>query len=76
MCIKYKVNIMAVQPLNKRKITKKLTSKIRRFQSDEYAKVKVSFIPSFGQILHQILAAHANQLASNPQAVRHKKLIC
>ena len=39
LCIKYK--IMAVQPLNKTKIIKKKTNKIRRFQSDEFKRVKV-----------------------------------
>ena len=39
LCIKYK--IMAVQPLNKTKIIKKKTNKIRRFQSDEFYRVKV-----------------------------------
>lgn len=33
---------MAVQPLNKTKIIKKITNKIRRYQSDEFASVKVS----------------------------------
>jgi hypothetical protein len=33
---------MAVQPLNKTKIIKKKTNKIRRFQSDEFKTVKVS----------------------------------
>lgn len=44
MCIKYK--IMAVQPLNKTKIIKKKTNKIRRFQSDEFKRVKVSRLAS------------------------------
>ena len=39
LCIKYK--IMAVQPLNKTKIIKKKTNKIRRYQSDEFKRVKV-----------------------------------
>lgn len=33
---------MAVQPLNKTKIIKKKTNKIRRYQSDEFKRVKVS----------------------------------
>ena len=33
---------MAVQPLNKTKIIKKKTNKIRRYQSDEFGRVKVS----------------------------------
>ena len=44
MCIKYK--IMAVQPLNKTKIIKKKTNKIRRFQSDEFYRVKVRLEPA------------------------------
>ena len=44
LCIKYK--IMAVQPLNKTKIIKKKTNKIRRFQSDEFKRVKVRNHPS------------------------------
>jgi len=36
---------MAVQPLNRRKIVKKRTNKQKRFQSDEYVKVKVSITP-------------------------------
>lgn len=32
---------MAVQPLNKTKIIKKKTNKIRRYQSDEFKRVKV-----------------------------------
>lgn len=32
---------MAVQPLNKTKIIKKKTNKIRRYQSDEFGRVKV-----------------------------------
>ena len=39
LCIKYK--IMAVQPLNKRKIVKKITNKVKRFQSDGFNRVKV-----------------------------------
>ena len=35
---------MAVQPLNKTKIIKKKTNKIRRFQSDEFKRVKVSHL--------------------------------
>merc|ERR1719471_432348 len=34
---------MAVQPLNKTKIIKKKTNKIRRFQSDEFKRVKRSW---------------------------------
>merc|ERR1711934_330826 len=41
MGIKYK--LMAVQPLNKTKIIKKKTNKIRRFQSDEFYRVKRSW---------------------------------
>lgn len=44
-CIKYK--IMAVQPLNKRKIVKKVTTKVRRFQSDGFMRVKVRPTPRF-----------------------------
>ena len=46
-CIKYK--IMAVQPLNKTKIIKKKTNKIRRFQSDEFKRVKVRNPPSLSE---------------------------
>ena len=49
LCIKYK--IMAVQPLNKTKIIKKKTNKIRRFQSDEFKRVKVRNPPAFARPL-------------------------
>ena len=48
LCIKYK--IMAVQPLNKTKIIKKKTNKIRRFQSDEFKRVKVRNHPSLVRV--------------------------
>ena len=44
LCIKYKT--MAVQPLNKTKIIKKKTNKIRRYQSDEFKRVKVRLEPA------------------------------
>ena len=50
LCIKYK--IMAVQPLNKTKIIKKKTNKIRRFQSDEFKRVKVRMKSQFKCSLH------------------------
>ena len=39
---------MAVQPLNKRKIVKKVTTKVRRFQSDGFMRVKRSWRKSRG----------------------------
>ena len=43
---------MAVQPLNKTKIIKKKTNKIRRFQSDEFKRVKVRMKSQFKCSLH------------------------
>ena len=55
LCIKYK--IMAVQPLNKTKIIKKKTNKIRRFQSDEFKRVKVRNQLSLFYVSSQVLAS-------------------
>jgi len=49
---------MAVQPLNKTKIIKKKTNKIRRYQSDEFGRVKVRNQPSCVQNAPWALANH------------------
>ena len=55
---------MAVQPLNKTKIIKKKTNKIRRFQSDEFKRVKVRNRLIFSRVFYQILATRAAPLAA------------
>ena len=53
---------MAVQPLNKTKIIKKKTNKIRRFQSDEFKRVKVrkdsTFSCSALLLIHLVAQSH------------------
>ena len=56
---------MAVQPLNKTKIIKKKTNKIRRFQSDEFKRVKVRNRLICSWISMKILAIRVELLAAD-----------
>jgi len=67
-CIKYK--IMAVQPLNKTKIIKKKTNKIRRYQSDEFKRVKVG-IHHLSELSKESLASSVSALEWLSLAIRH-----
>ena len=61
---------MAVQPLNRRKIVKKITYTPRRFQSDRFKRLNVSSFPP----INPLIAARLPQKGQRYRLLHQKKI--